>query len=271
MTIACFAFVRETYAPVLLIRKAAALRRETGNPELHSKFDSRTGAFDTFMRAIVRPTKMLLFAPIVTLMALYIAMNYAYMYLLFTTFTYVFMSNYGFNEGEAGLAYLGVGIGFILGLLVTGFYSDQYLKKARSTRPAVPEDHLPPMVIGAVLVPVGLFIYGWTTQHMVHWIVPIIGTGIFGFGMLLGFMPVQLYLVETYTIFAASAIASNTVVRSLVGAVLPLASQKLYDNLGYGWGNSLLGFIAVAFIPAPIVLLKKGAAIRSHPKFQVQL
>ncbi|KAB8228984.1 MFS transporter [Aspergillus alliaceus] len=271
LTIACSAFVRETYAPVLLIRKAAALRKETGNRGLHSKYDSQAGVFDTFIRAIVRPTKMLLFAPIVTLMALYIAMNYTYMYLLFTTFTYVFMSNYSFNEGEAGLAYLGVGIGFILGLLITGFYSDQYLKKVRGSRPAVPEDHLPPMVIGAILVPAGLFLYGWTTQYMVHWIVPIIGTGIFGFGMLLGFMPVQVYLVETYTIFAASAIASNTVVRSLLGAVLPLASQRLYDNLGYGWGNSLLGFIAAAFIPAPIFLIKYGAAIRSNPKFQVKL
>ncbi|PKY01364.1 MFS general substrate transporter [Aspergillus campestris IBT 28561] len=271
LTTACFIFVRETYAPVLLTRKAATLRKQTDNPALRSKYDSQTSTLDTFLRAIVRPTKMLLFAPIVTLLALYIAMNYTYLYLLFTSFTYIFMSTYGFNEGEAGLAYLGVGVGFILGLLCTGFYSDKYLKQVRSTRPAVPEDHLPPTVVGAVLVPVGLFIYGWTAQYAVHWIVPIVGTGIFGFGVLLGFMPVQVYLVETYTIFAASAIASNTVVRSLLGAVLPLVSQRLYDDLGYGWGNSLLGFIAVAFIPAPVFLLKYGAAIRSNPKFQVRL
>jgi len=256
---------------VLLIRRAAKLRKETSNPNLHSKFDSRAGAFKIFIHAIVRPTKMLFCAPIVTLMALYIAMNYAYMYLLFTTFTYVFMANYGFNEGEAGLAYLGVGVGFILGLLVSGFYSDKIVKKVRETRTPAPEDHLPPMVIGAILVPVGLFIYGWTAQYEVHWIVCIIGTGIFGLGVLLGFMPVQLYLVETYTIYAASAIASNTVVRSLLGAVLPLASQKLYDNLGYGWGNSLLGFIAVAFIPVSLGFLKYGAKIRSSPRFQVNL
>lgn len=97
------------------------------------------------------------------------------------------------------------------------------------------------------------------------------GTGIFRFGVLLGFMSVQVYLVETSTIFAASAMASNTVVRSLLGAILPLVPQRLYDDLGYGWGNSLLGFIAVAFIPAPVFLLKNGAAIRPNPRFQVRL
>lgn len=214
---------------------------------------------------------MLLFVPIVTVIALYTAINYSYMYLLFTTFTYLFMSKYDFNEGEAGLAYLRVGIGFILGLLATSIYSEKVVKKARATRLAKPEDNIPPIIIGTILLPIGLFIYGWTAQYHVHWIVCIIGTGLFGFGLLLGFMPVQLYLVEAYTIYAASAIASNTVVRSLFGAILPLASQKLYDNLGYGWGNSLLGFIAVAFIPVSIGLLKYGAALRLDPRFQVLL
>lgn len=214
---------------------------------------------------------MLLFVPIVTVLAMYTAINYSYMYLLFTTFTYLFMSKYGFSEGEAGLAYLGTGIGFILGLIVTMIFTEKIVKKVRLTRPPKPEDHIPPMIAGAIILPIGLFIYGWTAEYHVHWIVCIIGTGLFGFGLLLSFMPVQLYLVEAYTIYAASAIATNTVVRSLFGAILPLASQRLYDSLGYGWGNSLLGFIAVAFVPISIGLLKYGARLRSDPRFQVSL
>ncbi|KAH8703473.1 major facilitator superfamily domain-containing protein [Talaromyces proteolyticus] len=271
LTLACFIFVRETYSPVLLIRKAARLRKETGNPKLHSKFDSSKTAYETFSQAIIRPTKMLLFAPIVTILALYIALIYTYMYLLFTTFTFIFEEQYGFNSGEAGLAYLGTGIGFILGLFVTGFYSDKVVRKIRKTQPPKPEHHLPPMAVGAILLPIGLFFYGWTAQYAVHWIVPIIATGFFGLGLLLGFMPVQVYLVETYTIYAASAIASNTVLRSLFGAVVPLAGQKMYATLGYGWGNSLLGFIALIFIPAPFALLKYGEQIRTNPRFQVKL
>jgi MFS family permease len=214
---------------------------------------------------------MLLFAPIVTVMALYIAIIYGYMYLLFTTFTFIFIEQYGFSAGEAGLAYLGIGVGFILGLLATGFYSDRIVKKKRQTKAPKPEDHLIPLIVGAVLVSIGLFIYGWTAYYNRHWIVPIIGSGFFGLGMLCAFMPIQVYLVETYTIYAASAIASNTVLRSVLGAVLPLAGRKMYQTLGLGWGNSLLGFVSVAFIPVPLVLVKYGEAIRSNPRFQIKL
>lgn len=214
---------------------------------------------------------MLLFAPIVTIMAVYIALIYGYMYLLFTTFTFIFIGQYGFNSGEAGLAYLGVGVGFILGLFATGFYSDTFVKRKRQSGVPKPEDHLVPVILGAILIPISFFFYGWTAYYKTHWIVPIIGSGFFGLGMLCAFMPVQLYLVETYTIYAASAIASNTVLRSILGAVLPLAGQKMYQTLGLGWGNSLLGFISLVFIPVPFLLVKYGERIRSSPRFQIKL
>lgn len=271
LTIACFIFVPETYGPTLLAWKAKRLRKETGNPNYQTKAEQNKSPAALFAKAIIRPTKMLFLIPIVAILAFYIAVVYGYMYLLFTTFTYIFSEQYGFDSGEAGLAYLGVGIGFILGLLCTGFYSDNIVKKKRQTQAPKPEDHLPPVVVGAFLVPIGLFIYGWTAYYKTHWIVPIIGTGLFGLGVLFAFLPVQLYLIDTYTIYAASAIATNTVLRSLFGAVLPLAADKMYATLGLGWGNSLLGFIAVAFIPGPIILLKFGEMIRSSPRFQVEL
>ncbi|KAI9370309.1 major facilitator superfamily domain-containing protein [Aspergillus egyptiacus] len=274
LTLACLISIQETYAPVLLIRKAARLRKEAGNPRLRSKFDDARSPLRTFATAIIRPTKMLLFAPIVTIMAVYIALVYGYMYLLFTTFSFIFIDQYGFNSGQAGLAYLGVGVGFILGLVATGFYSDTVVKKKRESRGggvSKPEDHLIPVIVGAILIPLSFFFYGWSAHYKTHWIVPIIGTGFFGLGMLCAFMPVQLYLVETYTIYAASAIASNTVLRSVLGAVLPLAGQRMYQTLGLGWGNSLLGFISVVFIPVPFLLVRYGERIRSSPRFQIKL
>lgn len=61
-----------------------------------------------------------------------------------------------------------------------------------------------------------------------------------------------MYLVDAFTIYAASALASNAVLRSILGAVLPLAAPSMYDRLGLGWGNSLLGFIALVMVPAPL-------------------
>ena len=84
-------------------------------------------------------------------------------------------------------------------------------------------------------------------------------------------MTVSTYLVDAFTIYAASAMAANTVFRSLAGAILPLAGPKMYDTLGLGWGNSLLGFIALALCPLPIIFYVYGERIRTDKRFQLKL
>jgi hypothetical protein len=84
-------------------------------------------------------------------------------------------------------------------------------------------------------------------------------------------MSIQTYLVDAYTPHAASALAANTLLRSTVGAILPLAGPSLYARIGLGWGTSLLGFISVAMIPFPFLFIKYGEAIRANPRFQPQL
>jgi MFS family permease len=214
---------------------------------------------------------MLLFSPIVAILAIDMSIIYSYLYFLFTTFTFVFQGQYGFNAGEVGLAYLGLGIGFVLGQFGVGSAADKYYKKKAAQGGTKPEHRLPPLIVGAFLIPFGLIWYGWTAKFGVHWIVPIIGTSFIGFGTMCAFLPIQMYLIDTFGIYAASALATNTVVRSLFGAVLPLAGRKLYADLGLGWGNTLLAFIALAMSPVPFLLLKYGERIRTHPRFQVNL
>ena len=104
--------------------------------------------------------------------------------------------------------------------------------------------------------------YGWSADKGIHWIMPIIGTLLVGLGLLATFMPIQTYLVDAYHMHAASAIAANTVLRSLMGAFLPLAGPKMYAALGLGWGNSLLAFIALAMAPLSWIFFKHGEYIR---------
>lgn len=81
-----------------------------------------------------------------------------------------------------------------------------------------------------------------------------------------------MYLIDTFGIYAASTLATNTLVGSLFGATLPLAGRALYDTLGVGWGNSLLAFIALAMSPVPFLLLRRyGEAIRTNPRLQLKL
>ncbi|KAL9109983.1 MAG: hypothetical protein Q9227_005506 [Pyrenula ochraceoflavens] len=190
---------------------------------------------------------------------------YGYMYLLFTTFPRVFQGQYGFSNSSVGLTYLGVGIGCASGLIFCGAISDRLVKTLTTHYGGdpKPEYRLPAMFIGALCVPIGLFLYGWSADKKVHWIVPIIGTAFLGVGMFVIFMPAQTYLVDAYTIYAASASAAATVFRSVLGSTIPLAGNSMYDALGLGWGTSLLGFIAVAFIPVPFVFWKFGERIRN--------
>ena len=83
-------------------------------------------------------------------------------------------------------------------------------------------------------------------------------------------MPTQTYLVDAFTVHAASVSAAATVFRSLLGALLPLAGNSMYDALGLGWGTSVLGFIAVAFIPMPLIFWKYGQQIRESKFSQVK-
>ncbi|KAH8906398.1 bicyclomycin resistance protein [Coniochaeta sp. PMI_546] len=264
LSVVLLIFARETYAPVLLQRKVNRLRKETANDLLRSKLDAGLSPGDYFKRGIVRPMKMLIFSPLCSIFAVYIGITYGYLYLLFTSITIVFEQSYGFGSGTVGLVFLGLGVGSMAGLVFFSISSDRTLKKmaAKEGQGMKPEYRLRPLPIGAILLPAGFFIYGWTAQYHVHWIVPIIGHVIIGVGNLLIFMAINMALVDTFTIYAASALASNTVVRSVFGAVLPLCGLKMYDKLGLGWGNSLLGFIAVAMIPVSFLLLKYGEVLR---------
>jgi multidrug resistance protein len=263
---------RETFHPTILACKAAELRKETGNENLRSKLAQNLPPKEIFIRAIVRPIKMLFLSPIVCLMSTYVAINYGILYLFFTTVTFIFEGQYHFSSGAVGLSYIGVGVGMIVGMVALGILSDKIIVKQQAKGNVKPEHRLPLILTmpGAIGLPIGVFVYGWTTYYNVHWIVPIIFTSLIGLGNLTAMMTIQTYLVDAFTIHAASAIAANTVLRSMFGAFLPLCGLSLYDALGLGWGNSLLGFISLAFIPVPIFFRYYGERIRTNPKLQVK-
>ncbi|KAH8818993.1 major facilitator superfamily domain-containing protein [Xylogone sp. PMI_703] len=254
-------FMRETYAPRILELKAARLRKETGNNSIRSQMHSGLSPKDVFLRAIVRPGKLLIFSPIVLLLSIYTGIAYGYLYLLFTTFSSIFEEQYHFGNGVAGLSYIGLGLGAVATIFALAIVSDKLMNK-RPQEKRKAEDRLLPMIYGAPLIPVGLFWFGWSAKADTHWIVPIIGSFFITAGIICVFVPVQTYLVDAYTIYAASALACNAVVRSLFGATLPLAGQKMFKNLGYGWGASLLAFVAMAMAPIPLIFYYKGEYLR---------
>ncbi|KAF1999682.1 MFS general substrate transporter [Amniculicola lignicola CBS 123094] len=267
-----FLTMSETYGYVILQRKTQRLQKQTGNMKLRSRLESTRTPRDLFTSSIIRPLKMLFFSPIVFLLSLYMATIYGFLYLMFTTFSRVFEGQYGFSTKSVGLVFLGSGVGSIVGLFFTAAVSDRllaYLTK-RNGGVAKPEFRIPPMILGAFLVPVGLFLYGWTAEKKAHWFLPILGTGFLGAGMFVVLMPGMVYFVDAFTTYAASAAAASSVFRSLLGALLPLAGDSMYNALGVGWANSVLGFISVAMLPIPVLFWMYGERIRESKMFQVR-
>ncbi|CZT45452.1 related to multidrug resistant protein [Rhynchosporium secalis] len=264
-------FLQETYAPVLLHRKKKQMIKDTGNEALHTEFDrpDRT-IVQTLRISLSRPFKLLFTQVIVQVLALYMAYLYGIMYLVLSTFPGLWENDYGESVAIGGLNYISLGVGFFLGTQIAAPCQDRIYRtlKKRNNGVGKPEFRVPLMIPGALLVPVGLFVYGWSAEAQTHWIVPNVGAALFAAGTIIGFQCIQTYIVDSYTRYAASAIGAATVLRSLAGFGFPLFAPYMYATLHYGWGNSLLALIAIALgWPAPILLWKFGEKLRKKSTF----
>lgn len=185
--------LRETYAPVILQHKTNALILQTRNQDLVSSLRDPTTPSQIISHAIFRPLQLLILSPIVILFSLYTAVLFGYLYLFVTTLPEVFQGQYGFSVGQSGLAYLGLGLGSLLGLVVAGLTSDKMYKAlaARNHDIGKPEYRLPPLMLTSPLVAIAFFGYGWSAETKTHWIVPIITTLLFSLGMMPAFVSLQ--------------------------------------------------------------------------------
>ena len=261
-------FNRETNPRILMQRKVKRLQKELNRDDLRSCYEDPGAEQQSprriLLNGLIRPTKMLFLSPLVFFVSLYIAFTYGTLYLLFTTIPVVYQETYGWGLGVTGLIYICLGLGNLSGWSVVTATSDRTVVRRTRANGGVfePEMRLPLTMWFSMLLPPTFFWYGWSTYYRTHWIVPTIGLFPFAFGIIGVFMPLMTYLVDCYPMYAASAIAANTVFRSLAGMLLPLAGPDMYANLGLGWGNSLLGFICIAMIPVPVLLYRYGSKLR---------
>ncbi|KAJ5725342.1 uncharacterized protein N7483_006699 [Penicillium malachiteum] len=246
----------ETYAPVLLRKRAERLSAMTGHV-YRSMLDiekGRASPATVFKTALCLPWILLFRGPIVLLFSANISIIF---YLLFAAIPIVYEGNRGWSEGLSGLAFLGILVGIIISVVATFPRYFRYKKKTLCTPGRVPpEERLFDALIGAVALPVGLFLF------CVHWMASIAAGVPFGFGMVMVFLPVLNYLLDAYTIYAASVMAAKGSLRSIFGAAFPLFTKPMYDNLGIHWASSIPAFLALACVPMPFLFYKYGAVIR---------
>jgi MFS family permease len=259
----------EMYPPVLLKRKAQRLRKETGNQKLYHPHERLELDFKALVtKQFSRPLVMLVTEPMVTLIAFYASFVYAILYLTLQVFPIVFSEDRGWSVLVGSLPFLGLFVGILCAVAINLGNQPIYIRKCRAAngRP-VPEARLPPLATGAVLMVIGLFWFGWTAAPKYHWISPVLAAAFIGAGFNVIFQQCINYLVDTYGLYAASATAANTFLRSLLGAGLPLAARPMFHNLGVGPAMSILGAIAAVLLPVPFVFMKYGLALRKKSKF----
>ncbi|KAF4769966.1 hypothetical protein N7455_009367 [Penicillium solitum] len=257
----------ETYAPVLLRRRAEKMSTLTGKV-YRSQLDIDRGPAPlgkTLKTALSRPWILLFCEPIVLLFSIYMAIIYGTLYMLFAAYPIVFQEVRGWSEGIGGLAFLGILVGMVMAVVYTFPENFRYAKKcSQTTDRLAPELRLPPSMVGGIALPIGLFWFAWTNSPNIHWMASVAAGAPFGFGMVLVFLSVFNYLIDSYTIFSASVLAANSALRSLFGMAFPLFTTYMYHNLGIHWASSIPAFLALACVPFPFFFYKYGARIRQR-------
>jgi len=265
--------IPETYAPTILRTRAKKLSAETGKV-YRTQADVERGPAvfkEIFGKSLSRPWILLFREPIVLLLSIYMAIIYGTLYMLFAAFPIVYQQGRGWSPGIGGLAFIGVAIGMLGAVAYSIHDNKRYARVSDENNGfAPPEARLPLCMIGSVVVPIGLFWFAWTNSPSVQFIVSIIAGAPFGFGMVLIFLSIMNYLIDAYTIFAASVLAANTVLRSIFGATFPLFTTYMYNGLGIHWASSIPAFLALACVPFPFLFYRYGATIRQNCKYAAE-
>jgi len=263
-------FFEETYPPQILVSKAAELRRRTLNWGIHAKQEEIELDFGELVsKNFSRPMRLLFTEPIVTLLSVYMAFIYGLLYLFLTAYPFVFQGVHRFSAGVSGLTFFGMIIGQLIAGLTVLLQQPWYQRKLKANNGVpVPEWRLPSVIAGGASFAVGLFWFGWSGYRAdIHWIVPTLSGLCTGFGLMSIFLQSINYLVDAYLMFAASAIAGNTFLRSLAGAGFPLFSSYMFEGMGIQWASTLLGAVALVMVPIPVVFYLYGHKIRARSTF----
>ncbi|KAL4767572.1 major facilitator superfamily domain-containing protein [Aspergillus nidulans var. acristatus] len=271
-------FVPETYGPVLLQRRAKKLAQADGKVYV-SVLEKNQGLKtpgEVFKRALFRPWIFLFLEPIVLIASLYMAIIYGTVYMFMSAMPIVYNEQRGWSEGIGGLSFLGIMVGIIFGLVYAiwdnnGRYARLFkASMAESRLPPAAEARLPPAIVGGIALPIGMFAFAWTNYPSIHWSVSIILSAPFGFGCVLVILPIMNYLIDSYTIYAASVLAAAAIFRSIIGAVFPLFTAKMYHNLGIHWASSIPAFLTLACAPFPLVMYRYGREVRMKCKYSFE-
>nr|UJH94455.1 MFS.2 [Starmerella bombicola] len=262
--------LEETYPQLVLKKRAQTIRRETGNWAVSAPIeDMELDTKEIMHRTVLKPMRLLLVEPVLLLLSLYTGFIYGVLYLCLEAVPYIFEVHYHFKGSIAYLPYFGMFIGAGVVVTVNLLFFDPMTATLirKSGMDEYPEARVPLMMMCGIVFPMGIFLMCWSGAYHAHWIVPTIGAGLIGFGLIGIFQAILVYIIDAYIPVAASAIAANTFLRSAMGGAFPIFALQMFRNLGTQWAGTLLGCLAAVAAPAPFIFFFYGPQIRSRSKY----
>ncbi|KAJ7734792.1 major facilitator superfamily domain-containing protein [Mycena maculata] len=264
-----FLFVPESFAPVLLQRKARKLRKDTGDQAYWAPLDHRDISLGrSLLLSCYTPFKLLIFDRMALLLDTWNALLLGILYLMFQAFPIIFEDEHHFDVQSTGLAFLGIALGMVIGLATQPFWNRLLSREAAKHGGKAPPEALLIMAqAGGVMVPLSLYWFAFSTYPQVHWIVPILASIPFGTGIFFVFTATFTYVVTAYRPIAASAMASNSVMRLASAAAFPLFAGAMYNKLGTVGATALLAGLTTIMAPLPFIFYRIGARLRAQSSF----
>ncbi|KAI4840583.1 MFS general substrate transporter, partial [Aureobasidium sp. EXF-8845] len=263
----------ETFPPILLKWKAAHLRAITNDERYRAEVEVRMDPFLTRLgRALYRPFLLTATEPIIILVALYLTVVYIILFTFLDGYDFIFGEIHNVSIGVQGLCFLGIALGLFLAsplvLLIRKLAAKGMVKaKANGKDKLPPEFRLWYAMIGAPTIPIAMFWMGWTSSPDISIWSPLGASVLFGFGILCIFISSYQYIIDAYEIYAASALASITLIRYVAAGAMTVVGVPFYQNLGVHYTCTILACISAAMVPIPYLFYFYGHKIRARSKY----
>ncbi|KIW21301.1 hypothetical protein PV08_01881 [Exophiala spinifera] len=271
-----FCFQPETFPPLLLSWKAKHLRRITGDQRYYAAHEIERIPIATRLRvALPRPFIMAFTEPVIFLITLYMSVLYIILFTFFDGYDFIFRETYGVSQGISNTIFLGIAIGVLFG---AAWLPWMYKITAHAQKEAEaqgkgqfdPEIRLWfAMLGGAPAIPVSLLWMGWTAYPSVSIWSPIIASVLFGYGTIMIFISSYMYIIDSYEMYAASALTFATLARYIIAGGMTVVGIPFYKNMGVHWTLTILAALSALLAPMPYVFYKYGYLIRRKSRFAV--
>lgn len=267
-----FLALPEVRPDVILHQRAARIRRETGQDVHTAQEKTNTSVSDILTETLIRPTRLLFTEGVLISLGMWSAFVIGVAFMFTQSIMQVYSSLYGWTFFGTGMVQSAIVVGELVGVFAQLAQDRVYF--ASATRNTETPGHPLPEVRLYLSIPAsflgltgGLFLFAWTSDSSMPWIVPSIGLGAVGFGFFCVTTALTTYIVDAYAKYAASAVAGVAFLENFMAAFLPLATQSMYRTLGFNWASSLLAFVALVLSCIPVVLIRYGRKLRERSPF----